>query len=75
MVWSVQLVMEFHLLSNRQKNPHKAELLRGTTMAVVLSNDPSCPNLVAASVYDTKLVHFLSTVTESVHWIEKKRKV
>jgi hypothetical protein len=47
----------------------------GTVKAVVLIGDADCPNLVAASVYDTKPVHFLSTVCESIRWIEKERLV
>jgi len=34
-----------------------------------------CPDLFAVSVYDTKPVHMLSTVEESMYWVLKKRKV
>ena len=48
---------------------------RGTVKAAVLIGDAECPNLVAASVYDTKPVHFLSTVCENIKWIQKERLV
>ena len=48
---------------------------RGTVKAAVLKGDAECPNLVATSVYDTKPVHFLSTVCESIKWIVKERPV
>jgi len=63
------------VVQKEEKNEGKAEKLRGLTQAAVLSNDLQCPNLIACSVYDTKPVHFLSGAAESVHWIEKKRKV
>jgi len=40
-----------------------------------LKGDPTCPDLVASSVYDTKLVHFLSMVCKALTWIVKDRKV
>ena len=58
-----------------EKNANKAEALRGTTKAAKLLNCRQCPDLVAVSVYDTKPVHLLSSVSESVCWLEKKRKV
>ena len=38
-------------------------------------SDKDSPNLIAASVYDTKLVHYLSMVSENVQWVEKATKV
>ena len=49
--------------------------VKGTVKTAVLENcSPleSCP-LVAASVYDTKPVHFLSMCCEAIKWIEKTR--
>jgi hypothetical protein len=45
-----------------QKEVKKAEqaAVRGRTKAAVLEGDPDCTDLVIFSVYDTKLVHFLS---------------
>jgi len=48
---------------------------RGAVKVSVLQGDPSCPALVAASVYDTKPVHFLSMIWESIKWIAKERSV
>ena len=48
---------------------------RGTVKAVVLEGDPRCPNLIASSVYDTKPVHYLSMISESIKWIVKEKKV
>ena len=43
--------------------------------AAVLRGDENCPNLIAASVYDTKPVHYLSMVSDVVRWVEKVSKV
>jgi hypothetical protein len=63
------------VIQKEEKNANAAAALSGTTKAAVLKNSPDCPDLLAVSVYDTKPVHFLSTVSESVFWIQKKRKV
>jgi len=49
--------------------------VRGTVKVSVLQGDAKCPSLVAASVYDTKPVHFLSMICESIQWIAKERSV
>ena len=49
--------------------------VRGTTKAAVLEGDIECPNLVAVSVYDTKPVHFLTTIVEEIQWVSKTKKV
>ena len=46
-----------------------AAKVRGTTKAIVLKGDLLCENLVAASVYDTKPVHFLSMVCDNIKWL------
>ena len=53
----------------------KADLLRGSTKCAILQDDKTCPNLICASVYDTKPVHLLSTVSSTVEWKEMKRTV
>lgn len=51
------------------------EAVRGTVKVSVLKNDPGCPDLIAASVYDTKPVHFISMIAECIQWIVKERLV
>ena len=58
-----------------EADPNKANLLRGKTLAAVLEDDPSCPNLVCASVYDTKPVTMMSTICETIDWDEMQREV
>jgi hypothetical protein len=58
-----------------EKNVKEAMKLRGRTAAARLVNSTDCPDLFAVSVYDTKPVHMLSTVEESMYWVLKKRKV
>jgi len=41
----------------------------------VLQGDRNCPDLVACSFYDSKPVHFISMVAESLEWITKTRAV
>ena len=43
--------------------------------AAKLVGDPGCPHLVASLVYDTRPVHYLSMVSDSIRWVEKVRKV
>ena len=51
--------------------------VKGTVKAAVLDGCPLLADspLVAASVYDQKGVHFLSTCVEKVDWIEKTREI
>ena len=42
--------------------------VRGTAKADILEGDPSCPNLVAVSVYYTKPVHVLSMICKELKW-------
>ena len=51
------------------------EKVRGTVLAAELVGDPTCPSLLAVSVYDTKPVHFLTMMAEKIFWEEKVRKV
>jgi hypothetical protein len=63
------------VLQEEEKNKTKQEALRGTVKVSVLKGDPDCPAMVAASVYDTKPVHFLSMMCESIQWVVKERLV
>jgi hypothetical protein len=60
---------------DEEKNVKRAEMLRGTTKAALLQNSADTPDLLAASVYDTKPVHLMSTVSKSVRWVMKNKKV
>jgi hypothetical protein len=63
------------IIQNEEKNISGAEQLCGTMMAPRLINYDACPNLLAASVYDTKPVRILSSAADCVKWIVKKREV
>ena len=43
--------------------------------AAVLEGDSDVPNLVAVSYYDQKPVNFLSTICESIQWIQWQNQV
>lgn len=54
----------------------KAQIwVRGTVKAAKLVSDPGCLHFIASSVYDTRPVHYLSMVSDSIKWVEKERKV
>ena len=63
------------VIQYEDKNPvaHWAE--QGTVRAAVLEGNTGCPNLIASSVYDTKPVHDLSMVFESIQGVEKEKMV
>jgi len=63
------------VLQSEKTTKVEEEKVRGTVKAAVLNGDPLCPSLVAVSVYDTKPVHFLSMICESIAWIQKERQV
>jgi hypothetical protein len=63
------------IIQKEEKNKDRAEKLRRTTTTARLNNLPGCPSMLVVSTYDTKPVHILSTVVESVEWIAKERKV
>jgi hypothetical protein len=58
-----------------EKNIKETMKKRGTMAAAKLVNSVDCPDLFAASVYNTKPIHILSTIKESMYWVLKKRKV
>ena len=39
----------------------------------VMEGYPKCPNLIAASVYNTKTFHYISTVSEQFEWVMKQK--
>ena len=63
------------VLQDEVKDKNAQQKVRGTVKAAVLMGDKHVPNLVAVSVYDTKPVHFLSTVCECIEWVLKAKDV
>jgi hypothetical protein len=63
------------VLQEEVKNKKEQMAVRGTVKATVLIGDPECPDLVATSVYDTKPVHFLRMICNSIKCIVKERAV
>ena len=41
----------------------------GTVKATLLEGDDACHNLAACSIYDTKTVHYLSMVCDTLKWV------
>ena len=62
-------------MQSEEKNLDKQDSVRGTVKAAVLKNDPVAPNIVAASVYDTKPVHIISSVVDKIEWLTKERQI
>ena len=62
-------------MQEEKKNANEHKVVRGTTKAAKFEGNPDFLNLIAFLVYDTKPVHFLSTVCTGLNWIEKKKKV
>ena len=52
-----------------------AAKVHGTIQAAVLKDNPLCEILVAASVYDTKPVNFLSMMCDDIKRLQKTRKI
>ena len=67
--------LPMHVLQEEVKNKKAQMEVRGTVKAAVLYGDKDCAGLVAMSVYDTKPVHFLSMICESIKWVHKSRLV
>eukprot|EP01048_Picozoa_sp_COSAG05_P021918 COSAG05_NODE_4189_length_1630_cov_6.087524_1_plen_446_part_10 len=63
------------VLQKEVKNIEQQDAVRGTVKVAMLKDDPICPNIVQASVYDTKPVHIISTVCDKIEWLIKKRDV
>ena len=63
------------VLQEEKTPPSDIRAVCGTVKAAVLEGDPKIPNLVAVSYYDQKQVHFLSTICESIKWIQCEKPV
>ena len=46
---------------------------RGASKAEVMEGEPKCPNLIEASVYNTKYFHCISMATEDSNWVVKDK--
>ena len=56
-------------------SPSEIHQVRGTVKAAVVEGDSAMLDLVALSYYNQKPVHFLSTICESIKWIQCEKKV
>ena len=61
------------VLQDEENNPVAQQAVQGTAKAAVFKGDHGCPNLVASILYDTKPVHCLSMLFESIQWVEKEK--
>ena len=57
------------VLQVEQKSRKYQIKVRGTFKAALLAGYTACPNLVACSIYDTKPVHYLSMVCDTLKWV------
>jgi hypothetical protein len=60
--------LPFSVIQKEEKNLAQDELRWGTTKAARMKDCRECPDLLAASVYDTKPVHLLLTALNCVEW-------
>ncbi len=63
------------IIQKEAKNKDCAEKLCKTMKAARLANLSGFTDMLAVSMYDTKPVHILKMVAESVDWIARERKV
>ena len=63
------------VLKEEKTSPAEICAVHGMVKAAVLVGDEEVPDLVAVSYYDQKPVHFLSTICESIKWIECHKEV
>ena len=58
------------VLQVEQKSRKDQVKVHSTVKAALFEGDAACPNLVAFSIYDTKPVHYLSMVCDTLKWVE-----
>ena len=61
--------------ARRKNKSNRCACSSGTVKGAVLEVDSEIPDLVAMSYYDQKPVHFLSTICESIKWIQCEKPV
>ena len=73
--WTENLELPKYGTQLKKKKESDAVNVCGTVKAAVLTGDNLYRNLAAVYIYDTKPVHFLSFMRESIEWVKKLRKV
>ena len=64
------------VIQREEKSKRGQEQVKGTVKAAWLKADSNaCPPILACLIYDTKPVHFISTVASSIEWVKKQRTV
>ena len=63
------------ILQDEKTSPAEIRGVRGMVKVAVLVGDEEVSDHVAVSYYDQKPVHFLSTICESIKWIECHKEV
>ena len=58
-----------------KKNKFEELKIKGTGKYTKLVGNSGCPDLIAASVYGTNLVYFLSLAAKNIKWKENKRQI
>ena len=63
------------LCKKKKTSPADVHAIWRTVKGAVLEGDSEIPDLVAMSYYDQKPVHSLSTICESIKWIQCEKPV
>ena len=64
-----------YVVQEEKTSPADVHADQGTVKGAVLEGESEIPDLVAMSYYDQKPVHFLSTICESIKWIQCEKPV
>ena len=72
---SAKFFAKLTIIHRKFSNCKEQFKVHGKVKAVVLTDDPVCPDLCAVSIYDNKPVHFLTMCNTAIKWITKKRRV
>ena len=63
------------VLQEKKTSPSEIRAVHGMVKAAILQGDPDVPDLVAVSYYDQKPVNFLSTICETIKWVQCEKPV